>query len=277
MTMVVVSALAKAYTRGRAAPLVALQDVHLHVPRGGFVSIVGPSGCGKSTLLRIIAGLAEPTSGQILLDGVASRSATERLGRSGYMPQHDALLPWRGVLDNAAVGLEMSGVSRREARRRARELLPAFGLDGFADVYPAALSGGMRQRVALLRTMLAGRPLLLLDEPFGALDALTRAHVQEWLLGVWGRFGQSVLFVTHDVDEALYLSDEVAVMSPRPGTIALSARLDLPRPRPAYEDLVTTPPFSALKRKILRVLRSTGGIGRAPGEDIEREPRRDAR
>jgi ABC-type nitrate/sulfonate/bicarbonate transport system ATPase subunit len=266
MTEVLVRALGKSYVQDRAAPLEVLRDVNLRAPSGSFVSIVGPSGCGKSSLLRIITGLAEPTTGEILLDGVAKDG--ERLGRSGYMPQHDALLPWRGVVGNAAVGLEMAGVGRSEARRRAEELLPVFGLEGFASAYPAALSGGMRQRVALLRTMLAGRPLLLLDEPFGALDALTRAQMQEWLLGVWERFGQTVLFVTHDVDEALYLSDEVAVMSARPGTIAMTARVDLPRPRPLYDDLVTAPPFVALKRQVLGALRSTAGLARGiPGGD----------
>ncbi len=258
MTELLARGVGKSYGRRGLPPLVALQGVHLRVGSGQFTSLVGPSGCGKSTLLRLVAGLEEPTEGEILLDGVAG----ERLGRSGYMPQGDALLPWRGVLDNAAVALEMQGVGRGEARRRAAALLPAFGLEEFATAYPAALSGGLRQRAALLRTMLAGRSLLLLDEPFGALDALTRASMQEWLLEVWGRFRQTVLFVTHDVDEALYLADQVAVMSARPGAITLHSAVDLPRPRPPYDETVTTPGFAALKRQVLGALRGSGARGR---------------
>src|SRR5207302_11425478 len=177
---------------------------------------VGPSGCGKSTLFNILAGLVEPTSGRVLLDG---NPPDNLLGRFDYMPQKDLLMPWRTVLNNTTLGLEIAGVSRRAARERALEAFPRFGLTGFEDAWPMSLSGGMRQRAALLRTFLAGRDVMLLDEPFGALDAITRADMQEWLLGVWHSFERTIVLVTHDVDEAIFLADRVYVMSPRPGTM----------------------------------------------------------
>jgi ABC-type nitrate/sulfonate/bicarbonate transport system ATPase subunit len=169
------------------------------------------------------------------------------------MPQRDLLLPWRDVLDNAVLALDVQGVPRAEARARARILLDRFGLASFTRAYPATLSGGMRQRVALLRTVLAGRGLLLLDEPFGALDALTRADMHEWLLDLWADLGLTILFITHDIDEALFLSDEVHVLSPRPARVALTLPVTLPRPR-AY-DMVTSPDFVALKARLLATLR----------------------
>jgi ABC-type nitrate/sulfonate/bicarbonate transport system ATPase subunit len=224
--------------------------VSLRAERSEFVSIIGPSGCGKSTIFNVIAGLTEPTSGDVLLDGERPAS---RLGHSAYMPQKDLLLPWRSVLANVILGLEIQGVDRNEARARALERLPAFGLDGFADRYPAALSGGMRQRAAFLRTLLLGRDLLLLDEPFGALDALTRAEMQEWLLGIWEASRPTVLFITHDVDEALLLSDRVYVLSSRPATVRATLAVDLPRPR--HLELATTPEFGAMKARLLSELR----------------------
>jgi ABC-type nitrate/sulfonate/bicarbonate transport system ATPase subunit len=207
----------------------ALRDVSLRIDSGEFVSIVGPSGSGKSTLFNLIAGLEMPSRGEIAVQG--ETDADERRSRCAYMFQKDLLLPWRNLLDNAALGLEVaSRLSRGEARQRARELLPRFGLDGFEDYPPEKLSGGMRQRVALLRTLLLGRPLLLLDEPFASLDALTRRELQEWLRATWtlpGRSSEAALLVTHDVREAAYLSDRVYVMSPRPGTIV--AEIDVPR------------------------------------------------
>lgn len=190
----------------------------LHVEAGDFVSIVGPSGCGKSTLFNLIAGVEPPTRGSIEVRGETDPDA-RRLS-CGYMFQKDLLFPWRSVLANAALGLEVSGAcGRREARDRARELLSRFGLEGFESTRPSELSGGMRQRVALLRTLLLQRPLLLLDEPFAALDALTRRELQDWLRDTWTTGSQAALLVTHDVREAIYLSDRVYVMSPRPGTM----------------------------------------------------------
>ncbi len=208
----------------------ALERVSFAAYPGEFITIIGPSGSGKSTLFNIITGLTEPDEGEIVLEcGVVRR----RAGRVGYMPQRDLLLPWRTVLNNVILGPELDGRSRREARRRARELLPLFGLEGFENAFPETLSGGMRQRAALLRTFLTDRDVLLLDEPFGALDALTRRELQRWLLGVWERFRKTILFITHDVEEAVYLADRVLVFSGRPGRIVKELRVDLPRPRQA--------------------------------------------
>ncbi|GAB4414161.1 MAG: ABC transporter ATP-binding protein [Anaerolineae bacterium] len=208
----------------------ALERVSFAAYPGEFITIIGPSGSGKSTLFNIITGLTEPDEGEIVLEcGVVKR----RAGRVGYMPQRDLLLPWRTVLNNVILGPELDGRSRREARRRARELLPLFGLEGFENAFPETLSGGMRQRAALLRTFLTDRDVLLLDEPFGALDALTRRELQRWLLGVWERFRKTILFITHDVEEAVYLADRVLVFSGRPGRIVKELRVDLPRPRQA--------------------------------------------
>lgn len=234
----------------RNGSVAALDRVDLRVVDGEFVSIVGPSGCGKSTLLNIIAGLDDPTSGEVLLDG---HPAPRRLGRTAYMHQKDLLLPWRTVLDNAALGLEVAGVGKREAHERAARLLDRFGLNGFESRYPSMLSGGMRQRAAFLRTVLTDQKLLLLDEPFGALDALTRADMQEWLLGLWGELGRTIVFITHDVDEAVLLSDRVLVMSPRPGRIVIDEPISLPRPR-RYE-MVTDDRFVELKSRLLSALR----------------------
>jgi ABC-type nitrate/sulfonate/bicarbonate transport system ATPase subunit len=210
-------------------PLAALRDVSFAVDAGDFVSIVGPSGCGKSTLFNLIAGVVAPSGGEIELGGQTSPDA--RRGACGYMFQQDLLFPWRNLLDNAALGLEVSGAcSRVEARERARALLPRFGLEEFESAHPAELSGGMRQRVALLRTLLLQRPLLLLDEPFASLDALTRRELQDWLRNTWRSGSEAAVLVTHDVREAVYLSNRVYVMSPRPGT--LIAEIDV-RPQGA--------------------------------------------
>lgn len=205
----------------------ALEDVSLRAKESEFVSLVGPSGCGKSTLLSLICGLMAPDEGSIRLAGLEG----DRLGRVGFMPQQDLLMPWRRLMDNLLLGPEIQGRDGAAAEAEARELLPLFGLEGFERSYPSELSGGMRQRAALLRTMLCHPSVIALDEPFGALDALTRRAMRDWLLQVWRRFGQTVLFVTHDVDEALYLSDRVLIMSPRPGSILMDLEIRLPRPR----------------------------------------------
>jgi ABC-type nitrate/sulfonate/bicarbonate transport system ATPase subunit len=174
------------------------------------------------------------------------------LGHTALMPQRDALLPWRSVLDNTILGLEVAGVGRAAARERARALLPHFGLAGFEEYYPAALSGGMRQRAAFLRTVLAEREVLLLDEPFGALDALTRRSMQEWLLDLWDDLGRTILLVTHDVEEALLLADRVAVMTARPGRIKRVEPVRLPRPR--HAEMISEPAFVAQKMELLAAL-----------------------
>jgi ABC-type nitrate/sulfonate/bicarbonate transport system ATPase subunit len=227
----------------------ALEDVSLEVMPGEFVTAIGPSGSGKSTLFNLIAGLLEPDSGTICLDG---EQCADRLGRVGYMPQRDLLLPWRTVLGNAIIPLELRGVPRPQARERARQMLPLFGLEEFAESYPAALSGGMRQRAALLRTMLTERDILLLDEPFGALDALTRRELQDWLLSVWHHFGQTVIFITHDIEEALYLADRVIVLSARPGRVIKTLDVNLPRPR--RQGMIAEPSFGQQAAELLESL-----------------------
>ncbi len=197
-------------------PLETLRDVSLHVENGEFVSLVGPSGCGKSTLFSLIAGVETLSTGRITVDDDADPD--HRRLSVGYMFQKDLLFPWRTLLDNAALGLEIA-IGRTAARERARALLPRFGLEGFEQHRPSELSGGMRQRVALLRTLLLERPLLLLDEPFASLDALTRRELQTWLRETWSTGSQGALLVTHDVREAVVLSDRIYVMSPLPGTI----------------------------------------------------------
>ncbi len=213
-----------------------LQNVSLTVSRHQFVSLLGPSGCGKSTLCNIVAGLFPPDEGTILLDGAPL--GPER-GRVAYMQQKDLLLPWRSVIDNAILGMEIQGVSRSAARVEARQMLHRFGLEGFERAYPALLSGGMRQRVALVRTLLCKRDLLVLDEPFGALDAMTRSAMQGYLLRLQAEFGRTVLFITHDVEEAILLSDRIYVLTARPGRIRAEVTIDLPRPRrPTDEGVV---------------------------------------
>lgn len=233
----------------------ALAGVDLSIAPGEFVALVGPSGCGKSTLLAALAGLLVPDAGAILVDGDAD---ARRLGRLALMPQRDALLPWRTVVDNAAVGAELAGVPRAEARRRAAGVLDRLGLDGFADHYPAALSGGMRQRLALARTMLGAARGWLLDEPLGALDALTRADLQGVLQEAWAEARPTTVLVTHDLDEALLLADRVLVSGPRPARITAEVAVPLPRPRRLDDTLA--PGFAALRAQLMAALRGAGAL-----------------
>jgi ABC-type nitrate/sulfonate/bicarbonate transport system ATPase subunit len=225
----------------------ALDGITLSVRQGEVLAVVGPSGCGKSTLLELMAGLQEPDEGVVSVAGATS--AAERRAACAYMPQRDLLLPWRDALSNAALALECEGVPRSQARRRAEPLFERFGLAEFEDARPAELSGGMRQRVAFLRTLLPGRQVLLLDEPFGALDSITRASMQRWLADALAHDPRTVLLVTHDVEEAVFLADRVAVLSPRPGHVVAEIEVDLPRPRD-----VTSAGFGALKRRALEAL-----------------------
>jgi NitT/TauT family transport system ATP-binding protein len=227
----------------------ALAPITLTISPGRFVSLIGPSGCGKSTIFNIVAGLLEPTEGRVLIDGADS---TGTIGRVGYMLQKDLLLPWRTVLDNVILGMEIQGVPLRHARERALPLLRRYGLSGFEYLHPNALSGGMRQRAALLRTLLFDTDVILLDEPFGALDAQTKLQMQEWLLGLWADFGKTVVFVTHDIEEAIYLSDEVHVMATRPGRIIETIAVPIARPRDRSATL--TPEFMAIKERSLELL-----------------------
>jgi ABC-type nitrate/sulfonate/bicarbonate transport system ATPase subunit len=231
---------------------VAVRNVDLAIQPGEFVTLIGPSGCGKSTLFNMIAGLIAPDDdGSILLSNKAQQDYG-LLGKVAFMPQRDLLFPWRTVIDNATLPLEIEGVSRKAARARAEALFPEFGLEGFETHYPHQLSGGMRQRVALMRTFLFERDLVLLDEPFGALDALTRSMMQRWLLDVWAKHRRTVLFITHDIDEAIFLGDKVVVMTARPGTIKCEERINLPRPRAA--SVTTTEEFIDIKRRLLAVV-----------------------
>ena len=226
--------------------VLALDHINMTAGDGEFVTLIGPSGCGKSTLFNVICGLMEPDEGEIRLSG---GEAGSRLGAVAYMLQKDLLLPWRTVLDNVILGPELAGVPRHEAYDQARQLLPLFGLGGFEASYPVSLSGGMRQRAALLRTFLCNRDVMLLDEPFDALDALTRAALQDWLLTVWSRLQKTILFVTHDVEEAVYLSDRVYVMTPRPGRV--ERELDISLPRPRAREMTLGQPFMRLKEQLL--------------------------
>jgi NitT/TauT family transport system ATP-binding protein len=224
--------------------VVALDGVDLRVDGGEVVALVGPSGCGKSTLLELLAGLQLPDSGSLAGGGLEA---------CALMPQSDLLLPWRDALGNAGLALECAGASKGEARRAAAPLFERFGLGEFERAYPRELSGGMRQRVAFLRTLLAGRPALLLDEPFGALDSITRAQMQEWLAGALEAEPRTLVLVTHDVEEALFLADRVAVMSPRPGRIVAEIEVPFERPRPRRAT-VTSPEFAELREQAMEAL-----------------------
>jgi NitT/TauT family transport system ATP-binding protein len=227
----------------------AVHDVSFHVRPGEFVCVLGPSGCGKSTLLGALAGHLQPARGEIRVDGEPVRGPGPQ---RGLVFQHHTLFPWRRVVDNVAFGLKMQGVTRRERRERALELLQLVGLHGFESRYPIELSGGMQQRVEIARVLINQPQVLLMDEPFGALDALTRAKMQHLLLDVWARFRTTVLFITHDIDEALFLADRILIMSPRPGRIVEDLLLPFDRPREA--GLPTSAQFVALKRHCLALL-----------------------
>ena len=222
-------------------PVQALAGVSLEVPARSTVAVVGPSGCGKSTLLELVTGLAAPDRGTVSSPPAA------------LMPQRDGLLPWLSALDNAGLARRVQGATKAQARAAAHEHFAAFGLEGFERSRPAELSGGMRQRVAFLRTLLAGRPVLCLDEPFGALDALTRTHMQRWLADALQREPRTVLLVTHDVEEAVLLADRIVLLSPRPGRVVGTIEVELPRPR-ARTDLAVV----ELRERALAMLGEAG-------------------
>jgi len=230
----------------------SLDSIELEAQPGEVVAFVGPSGCGKSTLLEIACGLRDPSAGTIAVEGAAD--AAGRLSHCAYMPQRDLLLPWFSALDNAALALRNRGARKAEARREARALFDRFGLAGFEAARPGELSGGMRQRVAFLRTLLAGKPLLALDEPFASLDAISRAQMQEWLAQALGADPRTVVLVSHDVEEALYLCDRVAVLSARPGRIVAELRAPAPR-APDRLAAITDPAFVHVREAALRALR----------------------
>jgi len=224
-----------------------LEDINLIVRPGEFVSVVGPSGAGKSTILNLLTGALVPDGGDILFNGTPLIPGRHQFA---FMPQRDALMPWRRIIDNTTLGLEVAGMSRAAARVKVRPLFAEFGLDGFEGHYPAQLSGGMRQRAALLRTVVQGKPVLLLDEPFGALDALTRTRMQRWLAEMWTRHRWTVLLITHDVREATLLSDRVYVLSARPARIDRTIPVPVPHPRPSTGSAA----LSAIESEILQTL-----------------------
>lgn len=223
-----IEAVAVSKRYGGASGLVALDEISLAVGRGEFVSILGPSGCGKSTFLRCIAGLEKPSGGTISIAGALVDRPPEKLG---VVFQRDVLLEWRTIMDNLFLPIDFRHEARAPYMARAHELLSLFGLAGFENRYPAQLSGGMRQRAAICRALMGDPDLLLMDEPFGALDALTRDQLNVELQRIWSNTGKTVVFVTHSIPEAVFLSDRVVVFSTRPGRIALTLEIDLPRPR----------------------------------------------
>jgi ABC-type nitrate/sulfonate/bicarbonate transport system ATPase subunit len=232
--------------------LQVLKDISLSVNNHEFVSIIGPSGSGKSTLFHILSGIDEPTSGEIIIE---KKNIFDRRGKFGYMPQDASLFPWKTVLENVMLGDIILGKSQKQAKEKAYDLLKKFDLADFSNHFPSTLSGGMQQRVALLRTVLFNPSFLLLDEPFGSLDALTRHEVQMWLLTIYETFHSSILFITHDIQEAILLSDRIYVMDTRPATIIEEVKVNLPRPR-KLTDLTTTHAVT-LEKKLLSLLMKT--------------------
>lgn len=232
-------------------PVLAVNDVSLQIPEGQFVAIVGPSGCGKTTIMNMLAGIIRPTLGSVKRNGV---EATEPSLDVGYMLARSALYPWRTARRNVEVPLEVRGMSRTERKEKALELLRLVKLDDFANKYPAQLSQGMRQRVAIARTLAINPKLWLLDEPFSALDAQTRITVQNEFLSLWENSGSTVILVTHDLAEAVLLADRVVVMTARPGRIKFDINIDIPRPR-RVDELIDNPRFQALEAMIWKELR----------------------
>ncbi|MCR8935845.1 ABC transporter ATP-binding protein [Brevibacillus laterosporus] len=227
-----------------------LQQISLEVKKGEFVSLIGPSGSGKSTLFHIIGGLLSPIHGSITIEG---KQVTGETGHISYMPQSSSLLPWRTIEENVGLALEIEGVSRKETLKLAREWLPKVGLDGYEKAYPHMLSGGMQQRVAFLRALLSRQELICLDEPFGALDALSRTDMQNWLLSIWEKHKRSVLLITHSIDEAIFLSDKIYVLTAKPAQVA--ATISVPFERPRREKMLLSPEFLLVKKEILTLLR----------------------
>ena len=246
-------------------PLIVLQDIDLEIPRGGFVSIIGQSGCGKSTLLRLMAGLLSPTRGEILHDGKAVRGLDRRLG---FVFQQDAVFPWLTVERNVEYGPRCRGVGRAERQRLAAHWCAAVGLEGFRRAYPKELSGGMRKRVDLARVYANAPEVLFMDEPFGALDVQTKAAMQQTVLDLWQRTGTTVAFVTHDLEEAVFLSDTVVVLSSRPGRVAAVVPVDLPRPR--TEATRVSDAFTAAKRAVWTAMQAAQGAA-PPGPTPSQE------
>ncbi len=239
----------------------AIRDVTLDIAAGEFVAVVGPTGCGKSTTLSLVSGLEPASRGTVRVHGIPVNGIPEGVG---YMFQADAVLPWKNVLDNVALGPRYRGTPKREAEAQARDWIQRVGLTGFEDRYPHQLSGGMRKRVAMAQTLITEPSLLLLDEPFGALDVQTRELMQDELLQLWSGTGAAVVFVTHDLTEAISLADRVVVMTAGPATIKDVVDIDLPRPR-RVEEIRLTPEFTEIYKRVWNSLREEVEITRARG------------
>jgi NitT/TauT family transport system ATP-binding protein len=252
-TLIVAERVAKAFATGNGS-LGALAEASFSVRRGEFVCLLGPSGCGKSTLLHILGGLLEASSGSVRFDGEPLRSPQQRIA---YVFQKANLMPWRTTLANVALALQVRRAPRREAEQRAREALCLVGLQGFEDSYPRSLSGGMEQRVALARALVQGAEVLLLDEPFGSLDALTREQLNEELLRIWQSQGKTVVMVTHSISEAIFLADRILVLTSRPGRLALEVEVGLPRPRAL--DALPGAEYARLAQRLREAIRQTSG------------------
>jgi NitT/TauT family transport system ATP-binding protein len=250
----VLSGLSKNFPgEGGSEAVAVLEDIRFRVEEGEFISIVGPSGCGKTTLLRIIAGLEEASDGKVLLDGKELPQGSKEVG---MVFQEYALFPWRTTLGNIEFGLEVKGINKKKRRAGAMEYIRTFDLNGFERRYPAELSGGMKQRVAIARTLIMDPEVVLMDEPFGALDSQTRNLLQQFLLHIWQKRRDTILFVTHNVDEAVFLSDRIVILSKRPARIVRTFDVDLPRPRDR-----TGAECNQIRRDILRVLAEETGAG----------------
>jgi NitT/TauT family transport system ATP-binding protein len=246
--------LSKVYETREGPGVHALDDINLKFEPGSFVACVGPSGCGKSTLLSLLAGITKSTFGQILIDDKLLYKPHPKVG---VVFQSDLLLPWRTVLDNILLPIEIKELTRKDYLEKALDLLKQVELDGFGNKFPTELSGGMRQRAAICRALIQEPDLLLMDEPFGALDALTREQMILDLQKMWMVLGNTILFITHGIEEAVFLADRVLVMSPRPGKIDLDLRIDLPRPRP-WSDTHEDPKFAGYVRKVRKIFEAKG-------------------
>jgi ABC-type nitrate/sulfonate/bicarbonate transport system ATPase subunit len=226
-----------------------VDGVSLYVNEDEFVSILGPSGSGKSTLFNIVSGLLKPDMGRVFIDG---EDFTGKTGRVSYMYQKDLLLPWKKVIDNVSLPLVIKGESKKTARDKVKEYFNIFGLEGFEYKYPFQLSGGMRQRAALMRTYMFSRDIMLLDEPFGGLDAITKSKMHHWLLEVLSSLKASMLFITHDIEEAIFLSDRIYILSERPAVVKEEIIVDLPKPR--NKEIITSSKFNEIKKHIFDIL-----------------------